>query len=174
MPAYEFHILHREGLRHRCAGCMFHNAILANPGRYRISHNARCRCHRQPHPNKTSTNISRRILNSCNHPVDSLTELFRSRMAVRIFHPTHQVQDLCIHQYFESCRQKAPQHQPRLEGSINRSTRMIRHSAHYYEDKHSALYCILLYIYNERPFPILTPLNYICLFVYAINLWSGR
>jgi len=61
-PAYEFQTLHREGLRHRFTGCTFHNVIPANPGRYRISHNARHSCPKQPHPNKTSTNMSRQNL----------------------------------------------------------------------------------------------------------------
>ena len=113
IPAYELHSLHRGGSHHMYTDCTSHNAIPANPGRCRTSHSARCSCPAQPHPSKKSTNRPLRILNSCNHPLDPLEELFHSRRAVRIFLVIHQAQDPCTPQHSESYRWKEPQHQHR-------------------------------------------------------------
>ena len=112
--------------RHRYTDCRFRNATPANPGRYRIVHNAKCSCLEQLHPNKMNTNIPRRILNSYNRKVDPSTALVHSRMEVHIFFPPHHWKDLYILQYFGSYKSKALLYLP-IKGifTIGASTRFV-------------------------------------------------
>jgi len=133
-----------------------------------------CSCLEQLHPNKRNTNIPHRILNNCNLQLDLLTPLVHSHKEDHISPPTPLLTGLDILQYFESCKLKAILHPPHLADFYNRCIHMFRHTAQYYEDKHS-VYCYnLICICNELPFPSHISLISFYMFPLAIILKLGR